>query len=158
MASIIGLFLRKEKLMMKSFYQPFFASNSLTSAPDHHLIISVTVLTTYYCSICMIVGNLVTSSASINIIAISDGICMLCHITLQTFLIRSGERRKTGLQRQFFAFLILSNLSIWIIEIVQVSVKLSQVSALDSPIIMPLLMSFNRLYSVLLFIHFWKSK
>ena len=184
-ASMIGLVLRREKLKaiyptMKAFPGAAWNSYGLTSASSrdgsngagacHPDVLSavcalITIASTYYCAVCMIIGNVMMIKADmspnamlVNAIIMMNGTCMILHMTTQSFLIRSGDR-KTNKLRQIFAFLILTNFSIWILEIHQVSVKFSLVnSTLDSILLPPLLMSLNRFHSALMFIHFWKSK
>ena len=179
---MIGLLLRREKL--KAIYPtmkalpslawnmtsvPITASADRTCHPD--VLTSAftlsTIAATYYCAVCMIIGNFMMMKTAdsispnallMNGIITMNGICLMLHMTMQSFLIRSGHR-KTNKLRQIFAFLILTNFSIWILEIHQVSVKFSHNNwTLDSLLLPPVLMSLNRFQSALLFIHFWKSK
>lgn len=186
MASMIGLLVRREKLKaiyptMKALASTGWNSYGLTSASCsdggaggsgacHPDVLSsafslITIAATYYCAVCMIVGNFIMMRSDMspnalvmNGIIMLNGTCMIVHMTMQSFLLRSGDRRTNKL-RQIFAFLIMTNFSIWILEIHQVSVKFSLVnSTLDSILLPPLFMSLNRFHSALMFIHFWKSK
>lgn len=180
---MIGLLLRREKLKaiyptmkalpslawnMTSVSNPAAASADRACHPD---VLScaftlITIAATYYCAVCMIIGNFMMMKTAdispnallMNGIIMMNGICLVLHMTMQSFLIRSGHR-KTNKLRQIFAFLILTNFSIWILEVHQVSVKFSlNNSTLDSLLLPPVLMSLNRFQSALMFIHFWKSK
>lgn len=180
-ASMIGLLLRREKLTamyptIKAFSSRACNSYGLTSCPGgssskacHPDVLSclfslLTITATYFCAVCMIVGNLMMmkdmspNALLTNGVILMNGVCMIVHMTAQSCLIRTGDRTTNSL-RQVFAFLILTNLSIWILEVQQLSVKFSLVNyTLDSVLLPPLLMSLNRLHSALMFIHFWKSK
>lgn len=186
MAAVIGLVVRSDKLktMYPSKRSPGTSSSSSTSSSFldiHSLMTLIMVGCTYYCAVCMIVGNIITTVTSYynssnttgmgdtsnnNIpdvvksgIVVSDGICMIFHITAQTFLIRSSSNRCNNKLRQVFAFLILANFSIWILEVNQISVKFDSTDGnINLDILPALFMSLNRFYSALMFIHFWKSK
>lgn len=184
MAAVIGLVVRSDKLktMYPSKRNPGTSSSSSTSSflDIHSLVTLIMVGCTYYSAVCMIVGNIITTVTSYynssnttgmgdttnNIpdvvksgIVVSDGVCMIFHITAQTFLIRSSSNRRNNKLRQVFAFLILANFAIWILEVNQISVKFDTTDGnISLDILPPLFMSLNRFYSALLFIHFWKSK
>lgn len=145
-----GLILRGKKLT--TAYRP---SARMSSHSETQIIIFVTLLATYYCAICMIMSNLI--SRVVNITAILDGTVMIIHITFQTFLLRSADR-KIGKMREIFAFLILANFSLWMLEVTQVTTKIEQFGPSDILLLPPLLMSLNRFYSALVFIQFWKAK
>src|SRR5205085_6784457 len=120
----------------------------------------ITVSSTYYCAICMIIGNLLVPGWSYmmeNSLSITDGVFMITQVTLQTFLIQSANR-KTNSLRQVFAFLIFANLGMWTAEVKQISVKMELVQHADLQMLPPILMSLNRFYSALLFLDFWKTK
>lgn len=184
-AAFIGLVVRNEKfktmISYPSMRNKVVTSGMIVSSPSssstslretHSLVTLIMVGCTYYCAVCMIVGNIITTITSFSssnaevpgilksAIIVSDGMCMILHITIQGFLLRSAHRSNEKL-RQVFAFLSLSNLSIWILEVNQISVKFDSLynnNMLSLDILPPLFMSLNRFYSALLFLHFWRTK
>jgi len=87
-----------------------------------------------------------------NIGAIFDGLILIAQITSQTFLMRLQGRKFVNMS-QVSALLVLSNLSLWIIEISAIAHNAVNFSA-----ILSLFVSLNRFYSSLVFIQFWKTK
>ena len=165
-AGIVGLIMRRDKntnISMKSIGPvkiPSFigsSSKSTTMTTENQLIFLVTILCAYYTGICMIIGNLI--SKSINLIAVADGLCIIIQVTVMTFLIRSGQKSSNNM-REVYAFLILANFSIWILEITQVSLKINRsgTATMDLLTLPPIMMSLNRFHTLLIFIQFWRSK
>jgi len=152
-----GLILRGKKTKTNTSYKtPTILHASIPMPRENQLLIFITILATYYCAILMIISNLM--ARHVNITAIFDGIVMIIHITFQTFLLRSGDRDKINRTREIFAFLILANFGLWLLEVSQVANKAAHFGATDVLLLPPLLMSLNRFYSSLVFIQFWKSK
>lgn len=152
-----GLILRGKKSKSSVVYKshPSAAISSLVPN-ENQLIIFATILATYYCAILMIISNLL--ARTVNVIAILDGVVMIIHITFQTFLLRSADREKVSRTREIFAFLILANFGLWLLEVSQVATKAQQLGSSDILLLPPLLMSLNRFYSALVFIQYWKAK
>ncbi|KAI1301241.1 hypothetical protein HDE_03143 [Halotydeus destructor] len=148
--SMIGLILRGKKM------RPIYKSpvTNLPKPNEGQLIIFVTILATFYCAILMIMSNLL--ARNMNMTAICDGLVMVIHITFQTYLLRSADREKNNGIREIFAFLILANFSLWLLEVSQVALKASHLGPTDILILPPLLMSLNRFYSALVFMQYWK--
>ena len=151
-----GLILRGKKTKKSTGYKSPIVAHTMPNSRENHLIIFITILATYYCAILMIISNLM--ARHVNITDIFDGVVMIIHITFQTFLLRSCDREKINRTREIFAFLILANFGLWLLEVSKVATKAAHLGATDILLLPPLLMSLNRFYSALVFIQFWKSK
>ena len=184
-AALIGLVFRTEKLKTIRKFPSMRGTSSMFMSPEmttstkttsfletHSVVTLITVGCTYYCAVCMIVGNVITTATSYSTsnattevpdilksaIIVSDGVCMILHITTQGFLMRSTNRSNNKL-RQVFAFLMLANLSIWMLEVNQICVKFhSFQGSITLDMLPPIFMSLNRFYSAILFTHFWRTK
>uniref|UniRef100_T1K2D8 Uncharacterized protein n=1 Tax=Tetranychus urticae TaxID=32264 RepID=T1K2D8_TETUR len=149
-AALIGLVLRGRKRKgLHKIADPCLDPN------DNHIMSIITVAGAYTLAIYDIVTsgleNTLTSYKMMNHGA------LIIQITLQTFLLRS-DGRKIHRSRDVFAYLILSNFSLWILEITNMATNLTNQNSISARHLPQLLVTLNRFYSGLVFIHFWKLK
>jgi hypothetical protein len=89
---------------------------------------------------------------------IFNGLLLIVQISLQTFLMRT-QGRKFVKMSQVSALLVLSNLSLWILEISELANIITKVNVLTNfSAMLSLFVSLNRFYSSLVFFQFWKTK
>lgn len=94
----------------------------------------------------------------INIEMLFNGVILMTQITLQSFLMRSQGRKFVNM-RQVSALLVLSNLSLWILEISETAnIMTKDNNIINFPALLSLFVSLNRFYSSLIFFQFWKTK
>lgn len=123
---------------------------------DYQFIIYVTIFAAYFCSVTTIITSL--TSPEIDIALVLNGVMLTIQITFQTFLMKSQGRNLSN-TRQIFAFLILSNLSLWVLEVSHMADSLLNTSGIVSfPILLAIIVGLNRIYSTLVFLQFWKNK
>ena len=87
-----------------------------------------------------------------------DSGLLVFQITLQTLLLRT-DGRKIHKLREFYGFLIVANFSLWVLEVTEIaSLNSTRSQAFSLNILPQIMVSLNRFYSALVFIHFWQSK
>ncbi len=140
--------IRRKKKYLNYKYQ----INSL----NYHFIIYVTLFAAYISGLTDILIYLKTKH--LNIGMIFNGLLLIVQISLQTFLMRT-QGRKFVKMSQVSALLVLSNLSLWILEISELANIITKVNVLTNfSAMLSLFVSLNRFYSSLVFFQFWKTK
>lgn len=86
-----------------------------------------------------------------------NNVALIFQLTFQTLLLRS-DGRKMHRTRDIYAYLILSNFSLWILEITNLASNLSGQKTIAIDYLPQMLVTLNRVYSGLVFTHFWKIK
>ncbi|XP_053204960.1 uncharacterized protein LOC128389407 isoform X2 [Panonychus citri] len=149
-AALIGLILRGRKRKgLHKIADPCLDPN------DNHIMSIITVAGAYTLAIYDVVMSALENSLSSHKM-VNHG-ALIIQITLQTFLLRS-DGRKLHRSRDVFAYLILSNFSLWILEITSMATHMTSAQTLSLHHLPQLLVTLNRFYSGLVFIHFWKIK
>ncbi|XP_074603475.1 uncharacterized protein LOC141857007 isoform X2 [Brevipalpus obovatus] len=150
MASLIGLFIRGRK--RKGLHK--IADPCLD--PNENLIMSLVTVTGAYT---LAIYNLVNDGLNntLDTYKLLNNVTLILQITFQTLLIRS-DGRKIHRTRDIYAYLILSNFSLWILEITNMATNLSGRKTIGLDYVPQLLVTLNRFYSGLVFAHFWRIK
>jgi hypothetical protein len=151
LVSLVALFVRGRKRKgLHKLPVKYFDPN------EFHLFVVISFTSAYFCALCAILLNLLQPEVvSENLF---DSVLLLVQITLQTLLLRT-DGRKVHKLREFYGFLIVSNFSLWVLEVTEISSLNSARNPIFNLNILPqILVSLNRFYSALVFIHFWQTK
>lgn len=133
---------------------------------------TLTVFAVYYYGITLVLNNLLSGERELtNLIVITNGCMLVAQVTLQTFLIRSRgspdeplswSYSRSGLGSSMlsnvYAFLALSNLALWILEVTDAATFLTAYGRTDLISLVPLLVALNRLHASLVFVQYWRTK
>ncbi|RWS30761.1 hypothetical protein B4U80_06093, partial [Leptotrombidium deliense] len=118
-------------------------------------MLAFTLFSSYFCGISITVNNVV--SLSFDVSQLFDAFFLLIQTTFQTLVLRSKGRNEEK-TRDIFAFLILTNFSLWILEVTQIAASIPEKGAFTFQVLPDIFVSFSRFYFSTLFFHFWKSK
>lgn len=119
------------------------------------IIIYITLFASYIYGIILIARINYSNIFDFNIFA--NGFLLILQGTFQTILVKSQENKFVKM-KEIFAFLIFANISLWILEIYELSFLMTRTTEINFISFLSLFVTLNRFYYFLLFIQFWHVK